>query len=50
MDLLALDEVRRRLRIVGQSYLGVRAIPVARIAGSLDRDADLDRESRPRRK
>jgi len=42
MDLLALDEVRRRLRIVGQSYLGVRAIPVARIVGSLDRNADFD--------
>jgi hypothetical protein len=49
MDLLALDEVRRRLRIVGQSYLGVRAIPVARIVGSLDRNADFDREFRPRR-
>ena len=41
MDLLPLDEVRRRLRIVGQSYLGVRAIPVARIVGSLDRNADF---------
>jgi hypothetical protein len=33
MDLLALDEIRRRLRIVGQSYLGVREVPVAQIIG-----------------
>jgi hypothetical protein len=49
MDLLPLDEVRRRLRIVGQSYLGVREIPVAQIIGSLDRNADFDRSFRPRR-
>jgi hypothetical protein len=50
MDLLPLDEVRRRLRIVGQSHLGVRAIPVDRIVGSLDRNADFDRSFRPRRR
>jgi hypothetical protein len=33
MDLLALDEIRRRLRIVGQSYLGVREVPVVQIIG-----------------
>jgi hypothetical protein len=49
MDLLAFDEVRDRLRIVGQSYAGVQAIPVARIVGSLDRTADFDRDFRPRR-
>ena len=48
MDLLPLDEARRRLRIVGQSYLGVRAIPVERIVGSLDRSSDFDRGFRPR--
>ena len=50
MDLLPFDEARRRLQIVGQSYLGVRAIPVARIVGSLDRNADFDRDFRPRRR
>jgi hypothetical protein len=49
MDLLPMDEIRRRLRIVGQSYLGVREIPVERIIGSLDRNADFDRSFRPRR-
>lgn len=47
MELLPLDEVRRRLRVVGQAHLGVRAIPVAQIVGSLDRYADFDREFRP---
>jgi hypothetical protein len=49
MDLLPFDEARRRLRVVGQSYLGVRSIPVERIVGSLDRNADFDRSFRPRR-
>jgi hypothetical protein len=50
VDLLPLDEVRRRLRIVGQSYLGVQPIRVERIVGSLDRNADFDRRFRPRRR
>lgn len=49
MDLVALDEVQRRLRITGQSYGGVRSIEVHRIVGSLDRSADFDRDFRPRR-
>lgn len=49
MSLLPFDEVRRRLRVVGQSYLGVREIPVAQIVGSVDRNADFDRDFRPRR-
>src|SRR6478735_1335420 len=49
MDLLALDEVQRRLRIVGQSYAGVHPIEVARIVGSLDRSNDFDRSFRPRK-
>lgn len=49
VDLLPLDEARRRLRIVSQSYLGVRPIPVDRIIGSLDRSTDFDRAFRPRR-
>ena len=43
MDLLGLDEVRDRLRVVGQTYAGIQPIPVARIVGSLDRTADFDR-------
>jgi hypothetical protein len=49
VDLLRLDDVRDRLRVVGQSYGGVRPIPVERIVGSLDRTADFDRSFRPRR-
>jgi hypothetical protein len=49
MDLLALDEVQRRLRITSQSYAGVRPIEVLRIVGSLDRSTDFDRDFHPRR-
>jgi hypothetical protein len=49
MELLPLDEVRRRLKIVGQSYGGVREIPVERIVGSVDRSADFDRDFKTRR-
>jgi hypothetical protein len=49
VDLLPLDEVQRRLHIVGQSYVGVRPIEVARVIGSLDRTQDFDRSFRPRR-
>jgi hypothetical protein len=50
VDLLPLDEVRRRLRITGQSYAGIQAIPIDRIVGSLDRTADFDRDFKPRRR
>jgi hypothetical protein len=49
VELLPLDEVQRRLRIVGQSYNGVRPIEVGRVVGSLDRSGDFDRNFRPRR-
>jgi hypothetical protein len=49
MGLLPLDEVRRRLRIVGQSYGGVREIPLDRIVGSVDRSVDFDRDFKNRR-
>jgi hypothetical protein len=49
MGLLAFDEVRRRLKIVGQSYRGIREIPVERIVGSVDRSADFDRDFKSRR-
>lgn len=48
MDLLALGEVKDRLRIVGQVYGGVQSIPVDRIIGSLARPSDFDRHFRPR--
>jgi hypothetical protein len=48
MDLMGLDDVRSRLRIVGQSYGGVHPIEVARIIGSLARPSDFDRDFRPR--
>jgi hypothetical protein len=43
-DLLPLDEVRRRLRITGQSHAGLMPIPVERIVGSVDRSADFGRD------
>jgi hypothetical protein len=49
VELVPLDEVRSRLRIVAQTYLGVHAIPVERIVGSLDRSQDFTRDFRPRR-
>jgi hypothetical protein len=49
VELVPLDEVRSRLRIVAQRYLGVHAIPVERIVGSLDRSQDFTRDFRPRR-
>ncbi len=47
--LLPLDEVTARLRILGQHHVGVVAIPVANIIGSVDRSVDFDRLFRPRR-
>ena len=48
VELLSLDETRRRLRVLGQAYVGVREIPVERIVGSVDREGDFDRAFRPR--
>ena len=47
-DLLPLDEVQRRLRVVGQSYAGIHPIEVHRIIGSVDRSLDFDRCFTPR--
>ena len=47
-ELLALEEVKERLRAFHQSYVGFRAIPVDKIVGSVDRTADFDRDFRPR--
>jgi len=49
-ELLPLEEVTRRLRQFEQTYVGVRAIPVDRIVGTLDRTADYDRDFLPRRR
>lgn len=45
--LLPLDEVRDRLRIFDQTYVGVRPIPVDRIIGSAGRSKDFDRKWLP---
>jgi hypothetical protein len=47
--LLSLDEVQRRLRVFEQSYLGIRAIPVSKIVGTVSRTGDFDRDFLPRR-
>jgi hypothetical protein len=49
MGLLPLDEVQRRLKIVGQSYVGVRAVSLERIVGSVDRSGDFGRDFKLRR-
>lgn len=45
--LLTLDEVSRRLGVFRQSYVGVRAIPVDRIVGTVSRVPDFDRDFLP---
>jgi len=45
----AATEVRRRLRIVGQSSAGLRPVPVDRIVGSVDRSTDFGRDFKARR-
>ena len=49
MGLIPFDEASRILRVVGQSSLGVREIPIARIIGSVDSSRDFDRNFRPQR-
>lgn len=46
-DLLSFDEVKEKLRIGGPIYRGVRTVPVAQIAGSLNRYRDFDRAFLP---
>ena len=48
-DLLSYHEVRRAIGPAAERYRGVRAVPVERIVGSLDRVGDFDRAFRPRR-
>jgi hypothetical protein len=49
-DLLPLDEVSRRLRAFEQSYLGIMAIEVSKIVGTVDRAGEFDRDFLPRRR
>jgi hypothetical protein len=49
VGLIPFDEASRRLRVSGQSYLGVREIPIERIVGSVDRSGDFGRDFKPRR-
>ncbi len=47
-DLLALEEVRKRLNVRGQRYLGLQTVPVDHIVGSEGRYSDFDRRFLPR--
>jgi len=46
--LLPLAEVTDRLRVLGQSYVGIRTIAINDIVGSVDRAVDFDRMFKPR--
>jgi hypothetical protein len=48
-ELLPFDDVSRRLGLVGQRYVGIRAVPIDRIVGSVDRFEDFDRQFRPKK-
>jgi hypothetical protein len=48
-NLLSLDEVRGRLGLHEQWYVGLRTIKVSQIVGSVDRATDFDREFLPKR-
>jgi uncharacterized ParB-like nuclease family protein len=48
-ELLELDDIRRRLRPSGESHVGLRAIEIDRIVGTLDRCCDFDRCFHPMR-
>jgi len=45
--LLSLDDVTRRLPSTSRSYVGVRAVPVDRVVGTLDRSGAFDAQFRP---
>jgi hypothetical protein len=47
--LLPLEEVSRRLRTFEQTYLGIQAIPVDRIVGTVSRNEEFDRDFLPQR-
>jgi hypothetical protein len=45
--MLSLDEVRARLNVRGQRYLGLRAVPIDHVVGSEGRYGDFDRQFLP---
>jgi hypothetical protein len=47
-DLLSFEEVRARLHVRGQHYLGHQTVPIEHIVGSEGRYADFDRQFAPR--
>src|SRR3954462_13897883 len=49
-SLLPLADVTDHLTVLGQTYAGVRTIPIDRIVGSVDRSVDFDRLFRPKRR
>ncbi len=49
-DLIPYHELRRRLSPEGESYRGMRAVPVRQIVGSMDRYRDFDRAFLPRQR
>jgi uncharacterized ParB-like nuclease family protein len=46
-ELISFEEVRERLPIQSQTYAGIKAIPVSKIIGSLDRYEDFNRHFLP---
>jgi hypothetical protein len=48
-DLLPFEEVRQKLRLGSNSYLGIREIPLAQIVGSVSRYEDFTRTFMPRK-
>jgi hypothetical protein len=48
-ELLSLEEVRNRLRLFEQNYVGVLPIRVDRIVGTADRTADFDKDFLPKK-
>jgi hypothetical protein len=49
-DLIPYHELRRRLSPEGESYRGMRTVPVRQIVGSMDRYRDFDRAFLPRQR
>jgi hypothetical protein len=46
-ELLSFDQVKTALKVRGQVYRGIQAVPIAQIAGSVDRYRDFDRAFLP---
>ncbi|MCR4408557.1 MAG: DUF4032 domain-containing protein [Anaerolineae bacterium] len=46
-ELLSFDQVKAALKVRGQTYRGVQAVPVTQIVGSVDRYQDFDRAFLP---